>query len=93
MKTIATYGFAALALSLGTAAANAQYAYRVAPGPYRAPNGYVYSTPYGYGSPFVEGRSSYYPYPQWDRSGTAGRMGLGADPRYPEGPGNPRMGR
>lgn len=23
-----------------------------------------------------------------DQSGTAGRMGLGADPRYPEGPGN-----
>jgi hypothetical protein len=27
-----------------------------------------------------------------DRSGTADRMGLGADPYHPEGPGNPRMG-
>jgi hypothetical protein len=26
---------------------------------------------------------------RWNESGGVGRMGLGADPRHPEGPGNP----
>lgn len=83
---------------LGASGAFAQpYGYPGAPVP--TGPGVVYAPSYGpgprpywndmYGSPY-EGRSAaeY----QYDRSGTIGRLDLGADPRHPEGPGNPRIG-
>ncbi len=58
--------------------------------PRNPPPGYYYPAP-GY-SPWAPG--AYGPSAQqwtqyeYDRSGTLGRQGLGADPRHPEGPGN-----
>jgi len=82
MKPSAKILVAAMALAAGTGASLAQT---------NPPPGY-----YGYPVPvnpppgwLSEGRSV----DSWDRyryddSGTRGRMGLGADPMHPEGPGN-----
>ena len=51
-----------------------------------------YNSPPAYGTsinpPGAEGRSA--TRPRFHHSGTRGRLGRGANPRHPEGPGNPR---
>jgi hypothetical protein len=81
MKTLVTIGLTALALSAGVLAASAQ-----TPPPYFQP-----TVPYMMFEGRSVGRTPYphYPFMYRDRSGTAGRLDFGADPHYPEGPGNP----
>ena len=87
LRPLAQLCLAAVTL-FAAAEANAQGYYRQY-SPYDTPQ--YYPSPFGYEGPYPsEGRSGYW---QRNRSGTACRMGLGADPRYPEGPGNPRLGR
>jgi hypothetical protein len=58
-----------------------------------APQG-GYNSPPAYGAsinpPGAEGRSATRPRYPYHHSGTRGRLGRGANPRHPEGPGNPR---
>jgi hypothetical protein len=53
-----------------------------------------YNSPPRYGTsinpPGAEGRSATLPRYHYHHSGTRGRLGRGANPRHPEGPGNPR---
>jgi hypothetical protein len=80
----------AAAVSFGGAMAQSGSRY------YEPPQGY-YGSPPPVNPPqqwLAEGRSV----AGWDRyrydySGTRGRMGLGADPMHPEGPGNSTFGR
>jgi hypothetical protein len=70
--------FAGLASILAIGAASAQQAYQP-----RASQFYSY---YDQSTGFGPSRSDR---AEFDRSGTRGRMGLGASPYHPEGPGNP----
>lgn len=71
-------GLAAAALAASTGAASAQERY-----PSRADQYYdVYASPNPRTAPSRWDRA------RFDRSGTRGRMGLGANPAHPEGPGN-----
>lgn len=91
MRTTAQIFFFTSAVIAGSGGAIAQSG-----GRYDPPQGY-----YGFPPPvnpprqwLDEGRSV----AGWDRyrydySGTRGRMGLGADPMHPEGPGNSTFGR
>lgn len=59
------------------------------PRPYFTPERPAAPPAYGYyQGPSAEQREQF----ENDRSGTLGRMGLGADPRHPEGPGNQSLG-
>lgn len=82
MKLSAKFLIAAAAFAAGPCAALAQtnppQGYYGSPPPFSPPAGWL-----------AEGRSA----AAWDRyrydeSGTRGRLGLGADPMHPEGPGN-----
>lgn len=50
--------------------------------------GALFANPRAHGSPVGSPVSSAFDPEQFGQSGTRGRMGLGADPTYPEGPGN-----
>jgi hypothetical protein len=69
--------FAGLAIVASIGAATAQQAYPVQPRQY-----------YGLVNGDLGGISSRQDRADFDRSGTRGRMGLGASPYHPEGPGN-----
>lgn len=70
--------FAGLASILAIGTASAQQAYQ--------PRASQYYSYYDQGQGLASSRADR---AEFDRSGTRGRMGLGASPFHPEGPGNP----
>ncbi len=70
---------AAAGVSAAMGSASAQTPYIAGAGPYPG----AYSR--GYPAPSYERADQW----RYDQSGTRGRIGLGADPAHPEGPGNP----
>jgi len=73
-------------LAASNGIASAQYFYLGPTGPY-GPDGLYENRSVGVGP--APSRVDHW---RFDRSGTRGRLGLGADPLHPEGPGNPSNG-